>query len=122
MSRMFFFLIEPVCGGFAPSIKGDNDLSAKVSPYSLDELLVLLYEYEELREIDNKAWITVRLIDLWRAYSKLDKERKEAILLMGLFGYSSRTSGFLLGLSHVTLTKRFIAGLHQMQRTLNGGT
>lgn len=107
---------------YAPSIKGDSDLSVKVSPYSLDELLVLLYEYEELREIENKAWITVRLIDLWRAYATLDHERKEAILLMGLFGYSSRTSASLLGLSHVTLTKRFIAGLHQMLRALNGGT
>lgn len=97
-------------------------MSAKVSRYSLDELLVLLFEYEELREIDNKAWITVRLIDLWRAYDALNTERKEAILLMGLFGYSSRTVGELLGISHTTATKRFIAALHQMQRALNGGT
>jgi DNA-directed RNA polymerase specialized sigma24 family protein len=93
----------------------------RVSRYTPDELLVLLYEYEELREVDNKAWITVRLIDLWRSYDSLTNEHKEVILLMGLFGYSSRTVGDMLKISHTTATKRFIAALDTMLRRLNGG-
>lgn len=110
---------------FVLSIKVGGDLpqnrSKGKAPYSEDELLVLLYEYEELREVANKAWVTVRLIDLWRAYSHLSKQRKEAVLLMGLFGFSSRTAGTILGVSHTAMVKRFLAGLDTMLRTLNGG-
>lgn len=88
--------------------------------YSDDELEAVAEGYEELREHDNKAWIHVRLIDLERAMSRLSKEQQQAVLLLGLMGYSSRAASPLLGVSHTTVAKRYLLGLDAMINYLNG--
>lgn len=88
--------------------------------YSREELEAVAEGYEELREHENKAWILVRLIDLWRAYYNLSTEQRQAVLLCGIMGYSTRQASLLLDVSHTTVAKRYATGLDAMQSYLNG--
>lgn len=90
------------------------------SRYSHAEIDALAEGYEELREIENKSWILVRLVDMWRAYARMSPKYQEAILLVGLLGYSTRSAAAVLGVSHTTVAKRYNRGLEAMQKYLNG--
>lgn len=88
--------------------------------YSREELEAVTEGYEELREHENKAWILVRLIDMWRAYFKLSREQQAAVFLCGMLGYSTRQASPLLDVSHTTVAKRYATGLDAMKSYLNG--
>jgi DNA-directed RNA polymerase specialized sigma24 family protein len=103
----------------APSTPGVGVLSLRAR-YSEAELEAVVEGYEELREHPNKGWIHVRLIDLSRAYHILAPEQRQAVLLCGIHGYSTRQAGKLLELSHSTVARRYAAGLDAMKSYLNG--
>ncbi len=88
--------------------------------YSSAEIEAVAEGYEELREHPNKGWIHVRLIDLWRAYYRLSKEQRQAVLLCGMMGYSTRQASAVLDVSHTTVAKRYALGLDAMKSYLNG--
>jgi len=88
--------------------------------YSIEEVTALVEGYEELRWSDTKAWILVRLIDLRRAMAKLTREHREAVVLCGLHGLSTRVASPYLGVSHTTVAKRYTQGLTVMQKYMNG--
>lgn len=88
--------------------------------YSLEEIDALAEGYEELREVENKAWVLVRLVDMWRAYDALKREHQEAILLVGMLGLSTRAAAPLLDVSHSTVARRYGQGLSAMKHYLNG--
>ena len=91
-------------------------------PYSPEEIETLVEEYEELNDLRSKSWIQVRLIDLDRAFVRLPRVYKEAILLCGFVGLTTRSAGKVLGISHEAVRKRYIRGLDNLARLLNGGT
>ena len=93
----------------------------RAGSYSVDELEAVAEGYEELREHENKAWIHVRLIDMWRAYYMLSPEQRAAFLLVGILGYSTRQAAPSLKVSHTTVAKRYSAALGSVQLFLNGG-
>lgn len=92
----------------------------RAGSYSLEELEALAEGYEELREIDNKAWVLVRLVDMWRAYDFLSREHQEAVLLVGMIGLSTRAAAPYLDVSHTTVAKRYNRAVDAMQSYLNG--
>lgn len=82
----------------------------------------MIEDYEELRDLRHKAWLHVRLIDIERVLPKLPRVYREAILLCGMVGLTTRTAGHLLGVSHTAIRKRYIKGLSALVIKLNGGT
>lgn len=88
--------------------------------YSLEEVTALVEGYEELRWCDTKAWVLVRLIDLRRAMARLTREHREAVVLCGLHGLSTRVASPLIGVSHTTVAKRYNQGLNTMVKYMNG--
>jgi len=87
--------------------------------YSAEEVEAVAEGYEELDRVD-KAWIQVRIIDLRRAFDTLKPERQQAVLLVGLLGYSTRQAASYLQVSHTTVANRYKAGLGAIQAYLNG--
>lgn len=87
--------------------------------YSVDEIDALAEGYEELKEFHTKAWIHVRLIDMWRAFDSLTREHQGVILLVGMYGLSTRAAAPILGVSHTTVAKRYNQGLSAMRLFLN---
>lgn len=90
--------------------------------YSAEEVEAVAEGYEELGAGENKAWIQVRLIDLRRAFETLKPERQQAVLLVGMLGYSTRQAAPYLQVSHTTVANRYKAGLGAMKLYLNGST
>lgn len=100
----------------------DNAL-LRVGSYSIEELEALVEGYEELRYVgDTKAWVLVRLCDLSRAFNRLDRNHQRAVLLMGMYGLTSRAAASYLGVSHTTVANRYRNGLQAMQNYLNRST
>ena len=89
--------------------------------YTEDEVRELVEGYEELRTLRYKAWIHVRLIDLDRVLRYLPRVYREAIVLHGMVGLTTRAVGELVGASHTAVRKRYIRGLQQLVTRLNGG-
>ena len=88
--------------------------------YSLEELTALVEGYEELNTWETKGWILVRLFDTGRSFNRLSKEHRQAVLLIGMLGFSTRDAGSVLGVSHTTAAKRYNQGLINMVNYLNG--
>jgi len=88
--------------------------------YSIEEVTALVEGAEELRGWETKAWILVRLIDMWRAYAHLTREHREAVFLVGMHGLSTRAASPYIGVSHTTVAKRYTQGLTTMVKYLNG--
>lgn len=110
-----------VCVIAAPSTPGGRDLSRSLGRYTEDELTALAEGREELRELKKKSWVHVRLIDMQQAYDQLPYEQREAVLLCGYLGLSSRVASPIAGVSHATVAKRYASGLKAMAAILNGG-
>jgi DNA-directed RNA polymerase specialized sigma24 family protein len=89
--------------------------------YSREEVESILEGWEELRELRHKAWIHVRMMDVDRILWSLPRVYKEAILLCGLVGLTTRTAGKLAGVSHTAMRKRYIRGVERLVIRLNGG-
>lgn len=92
--------------------------------YSNREIKWLVEDNEELQEIkgtdsDGRVLLLVKLADLDRGMSKLPRVYKEAVYLCGMLGISTRSAGSLLGVSAVTMNKRYKRGLESLSRYLN---
>ena len=90
--------------------------------YSIEEVTALVEGYEELTSLRHKAWIQVRILDMWRAYSQIPREYQAAVLLMGFLGMSSRNASPLAYVSHSTVARRYASGLSAMMSKMNGAS
>lgn len=89
----------------------------------MEEVTVLVEDYEELDGLRSKAWIQVRLMDIDRAYSALPPTEKAAVLLCGFIGLPVRQAGILVGVQdHTKMWRRYQRGLAYLASYLNGGT
>jgi DNA-directed RNA polymerase specialized sigma24 family protein len=97
------------------------------SNYSDAEIRSLVEGYEELREfVDTSSsrgiLFLVKLADLSIALRCLSPKEYEAILLHGMIGITTRTTGKLLGVSAQTVSNRYNHGIRSLARHLNGGS
>ena len=89
--------------------------------YSEEEVEAVVEGYLELNEIRHKSFIQVRLLDLERVLPRLSLPYRQAILLCGMVGLTTRTAGRLLGVSNVAMHKRYKRALREILRQLNTG-
>jgi hypothetical protein len=88
--------------------------------YSFEEVEALVEGYEEMRDRRSRlAWL-VRYCDLDRALPQLNRKEYEAVLLVGKFGFDTRTAGALVGASHTAMWKRYRRGIQSLTDRLNG--
>lgn len=88
--------------------------------YDLDEVTALVEEFLELRD-SSRAFVRVRLMDLDRSVPRLPLPLRQAVVLHGMYGYSLRDVGQLVGVAHQTVLRRYQNGLTQLLSTMNGG-
>jgi DNA-directed RNA polymerase specialized sigma24 family protein len=91
-------------------------------PYSAEEIEAVVENYDELQYLRYKSWVQVRLMDIDMALRSLRPKHYEAVLLCGMFGLTVRTAGILVGVSKDTMHRRYVRGLGDLARFLNGGT
>lgn len=89
-------------------------------PYSPEEILVLVSDYEELVELRHKAWIHVRLMDVMQAFGALPPAEKEAVLICGFVGLPVRAAERLTHTPYPTIWRRYQRGLGYLADYLNG--
>ena len=99
-----------------------NTMPSTSFNYSLDEVVVLVEEYESLNALRaQRRGIQIRLMDIDLALSKLSRAYREAVLLCGVVGLTTRTAGRLVGVSHETMRARYIKGLDALYLIINAG-
>ena len=89
--------------------------------YSEEEVEAIVEGYSELTELRFKSFIQVRLLDLERVLRRLSVPYRQAILLCGMVGLTTRSAGKLVGVSAVTMNKRYKRALQEILRQLNTG-
>lgn len=90
--------------------------------YSTDEVKALIEDYAEWVEYRDRVFILVRLMDVEQACSALRPKEGQAVLLLGLFGYTAESAGALLGVSADAMWKRYQRGIERIVSYLNGGS
>lgn len=93
---------------------------SRLGSYDLDEVQVLVDEYQELR-YSTRPFVRVRLMDLDRALPQLSTPLYQAVLLHGMLGLSIRAAGRAVGVDGATILRRYRSGLEQLRRAMNGG-
>lgn len=90
--------------------------------YSLDEVEQLIENFDLLRVAATRriSWL-VRLCDVERAIQHMPPKEYQAVLLIGLIGFDTRTVGTTLGVSYVTAWRRYRRGLDWIVNYLNTG-
>lgn len=91
-------------------------------PYSMEEITVLVEDYDELQASRSKPWIQVRLMDIDRAFKALPPKLKVAVLLCGFMGMTVRTAGVIVDEPKSTMYRRYMNGLTYLASYLNGGS
>ena len=89
--------------------------------YSDDEVEALVEGYDELRGKRHRVFILVRLLDLELALRRLSLPHRQAVLLCGMVGLTTRSAGKLVGVSATTMHKRYRRGLREIVNILNTG-
>lgn len=89
--------------------------------YSEEEVEAVVEGYSELDSVRYKPFIQVRLLDLERVLPRLSLPYRQAILLCGMVGLTTRTAGRLVGVSAKTMHKRYRRALREILRQLNTG-
>lgn len=97
----------------------------RVGLYSPAEVRHWIEDYEEVKERKGvrpgaPLHILCCLADIERALKTLNRKEYEAVLLCGLNGISMRTAGNLLGVSAMTMSRRYRSGLENVTTYLNG--
>jgi DNA-directed RNA polymerase specialized sigma24 family protein len=87
----------------------------------MEEVIVLVEEYEALNALRHKPWIQVRLMDIDRTVRKLSRPHRTAVLLCGIVGLTTRSAGLLVGESKSTMNRRYRRGMMEILTKLNGG-
>ncbi|MEM2990229.1 MAG: hypothetical protein QXQ02_03490 [Halobacteria archaeon] len=95
-------------------------MSRKAGRYTVEEVDALIEGYDELRHGRLKPWIWVRLIDLDRAFQRLDKKHRVAVLLCGIANISVRTAANLAGIPYKTMYNRYKEGVRRILFYLGG--
>ena len=88
--------------------------------YDEAEVLALIENYLELRYLRHRPTLHVRLMDIEVAMGYLPRRLFEAVLVMGILRFSSRSAGKALALSHISVQKRYRQGLEHILYRLNG--
>lgn len=92
--------------------------------YSNREIKWLVEDNEELQEIkgtdsEGRVLLLVKLADLDIGMSRMSRVDREAVLLCGMLGISTRSAGKLVGASKDTMNRRYKRGLESLSRYLN---
>lgn len=96
--------------------------SPKTANYTAEEVEALVELKAELDPAAMKlAWL-VRLWDLDTAIRRMPPKEYQAVLLIGLVGIDTRTAGNALGVSHMTVWRRYQRGIEWIVNYLNGRT
>lgn len=96
--------------------------SPKTSNYSVDEVEVLVEQYEALKALRDRPrlnWL-VRYVDLNLALRHMPPKYYQAVLLVGLIGLSVQDAGQHFGVSGSTMWRRYRRGLEWLTNHLNG--
>ena len=88
--------------------------------YTPDEVETLVEEWAALRE-SRRPFIRVRLMDLERNIPRLTLPLRQAVVLHGQLGLSTRVVGDLVGTTDRTIRRRYVNGLEQLMTLMNGG-
>lgn len=88
--------------------------------YTQGELEALIENYLSLRYLRHRTSIHVRIMDLEVALRHLPRKLFEAVLVLGILGFSDRAGGEALHISHTAAGKRYRQGVEQMLLTING--
>jgi DNA-directed RNA polymerase specialized sigma24 family protein len=88
--------------------------------YAEEEVRVLVEEYPELTHLRSRQWIGVRLMDLDKVLAQLPPVYKEAVILCGIVGLTVRSAGVILGVSKDTVHRRYLRGLDEVVKRMNG--
>lgn len=89
--------------------------------YSEEEVEAVVEGYDELTGLRHKSFIQVRLLDVELAMRKLSMPHRQAVMLCGLMGFTTRAAGGIMGVSSTTMHKRYRRGLRELVQILNGG-
>lgn len=98
-------------------------MPSRLTPnYSLDEVEALIEGYYLLQVAAERSptWL-VRLCDVDNAIHALPPKEYQAVLLIGLIGFDTRTVGTALGVSFATAWRRYQRGLEYIVNYLNTG-
>lgn len=87
--------------------------------YSEEEIEALIEGYAELVYKKSRPAILVRLADIDRAMSALNRRERETVFLTGVVGMTNEAAGSLLGISESAVRKRYRRGLETMYVFLN---
>ena len=95
------------------------------SNYRASEVRHLIEDYEELRELrDVRPGYPLRtllsLVDIDKALMTLNLKERQAVLLCGQVGLTTRTAGVLVGASAMAMSRRYRSGLENLATYLNG--
>lgn len=90
--------------------------------YTLDEITALIEGYDLLKVAAERSptWL-VRLIDVGIAIRRLPPKERQAVFLIGLIGFDSRSVGTALGVDFTTAWRRYQRGLEYIVSYLNTG-
>ncbi len=88
--------------------------------YDLDEVMALLAHWGEFRR-NPRLWILVRYADLDVGLRLLPSDEYRAVLLMGVLGLSTREAAPYEAVSHMTMSRRYLAGIERLVNYMNNG-
>lgn len=93
--------------------------------YRASEVQAYIEDYEELREKrDTKPGAPLRtllcLVDVDRCVARLPFKEKQALLLVGKAGLTTRTAGVLVDVTAMTMSRRYRTGMERLVTYLNG--
>lgn len=97
-----------------------KSLHSRGDVYTLEIVRIMAENYQPLQLRIRSRFIHVHLIDFQRAFSSLKLRHKQAILLVGMLGYTERATAKILGVSKTSVHKRYHNGLTLMTSYLNG--
>ena len=93
--------------------------------YSNREIKWLIEEWEELHgkkgTDGGRLLLLLKMADISRCMRRLSRKEREAVLLCGVLGISTRSAAILVGVSSPqTMNNRYRHGLASLARHLNG--
>lgn len=102
-----------------------TSLSRLTNSYRESEVRGYIEEYESHRDKrDTKPGAPLRtllcLVDVDRCVARLSLKERQAVLLVGKAGLTTRTAGALLGVTSMTMSRRYRTGMERLVTYLNG--
>lgn len=90
--------------------------------YTIEEVRVLVEEYEAFRELKHKSWILVRLLDLEASVRRLPATLRAPLVLHGMLGLPLRAVAEELNASKSTVARRYLNAIERLVEEMSGNT